>query len=139
MAPVTETIAQRLGKYIVQLEYGALPKAVVEETKAALLDQLGCQLIGSTLHWNRVVHDYVAGFEGRGESTIVNYGTRALAHDAAYANGTFGQGAELDQSFDRAGGHAGAVTCPVAMALGEKQHADGKAFLTSIVAGYDVA
>jgi len=139
VAPGNETIAQTLGKYVVHLQYSALPKAVIEEAKAALLDQLGCQLIGSTLDWNRVVHDFVAGFEGRAESTIINYGTRALAHDAGYVNGTFGQGAELDQSFDRAGGHPGAMTVPTALAVGEKLHVDGASFLTAIIAGYDVA
>ena len=137
--PTVETIAQRLARHVIEARYEALPKPVVEEAKAALLDQLGCQLIGSTLEWNRVVHDFVAGFGGRAESTVAGFGTKVVAHDAAYVNGTFGQGAELDQSFDQAGGHPGAMTVPPAMALAEKQGADGKTFLIAIIAGYDVA
>ena len=138
MVTTAETIAQQLSKYIIQLQYRDLPEEVIERTREIVLDQLGCQLIGSTLRWNKIIYDFVADFQGRGESTIVNYGTKALTHDAAYVNGTFGQGAELDHSIEGHGGHPSPIAIPVAMALGEKKHVDGKTLLTSIVAGFDI-
>ena len=98
-----------------------------------------CQLLGSTLEWNKVPYHFVRDLEGKRESTIVHYGTKALAHDAAYVNGTFGQGAELDDYGAGIGAHSGAICVPVALSLGEKDHINGSEFLTAIVIGYEVA
>lgn len=132
-----ETTAQQLAKYITQVDYEHLPDEVIRKTKGLVLDQLGVQLIGSTLSWNRIIYDFVTGFHVQGESIIVNYGIKALAHDAAFVNGAFGQGCELDDVFDRGGSHPGSASVPVALALGEKNHIDGKTFLLSLVVGYD--
>ncbi len=42
MVKGTETIAERLGEHIVGLRYSDLSRDVIEKTKEALLDQLGC-------------------------------------------------------------------------------------------------
>ena len=105
----------------------------------AVLDQLGCQLLGSTLEWNKVPYRFIRDLEGKAESTIVHYGTKALAHDAAYVNGTFGQGAELDDYGAGIGAHSGAICVPVALALGEKDHIKRQRVLDGIVIGYEVA
>ncbi len=139
MASVEGTIAQKLGKHITQLEYKDLPGEVIDKTKQALLDQLGCMLIGSTLDWNKIIYNFVVTSKETGDCTIVNYGDKVIADYAAYVNGTFGQGAELDDYVDRGGSHPGAASIPVAMALGEREHIKGKTFLTAIVAGFDTA
>jgi 2-methylcitrate dehydratase PrpD len=53
-------------------------------------------------------------------------------------NGTFGQGCELDDYYDRGGGHPGAASIPVAIALSELKPVDGKRFIPAIVAGYEL-
>jgi 2-methylcitrate dehydratase PrpD len=75
---------------------------------------------------------------GRAESTIVNYGSKAPVLDAAFVNATFGQGCELDDVGFAAGGHPGAATVPVALAVCEKQRSTGKDFLAAVVVGCDV-
>jgi 2-methylcitrate dehydratase PrpD len=75
---------------------------------------------------------------GRAESTIVNYGTKVPALDAAFVNATFGQGCELDDVGFGAGGHPSAATVPVSLALCEKTPVSGKDLLASVVAGCDV-
>ncbi|MBI2859024.1 MAG: MmgE/PrpD family protein [Chloroflexi bacterium] len=134
-----KTIAMRLAEFIHGLEYRALPRDVIEAAKACILDQFGCQIIGSAQTWNKVVYDYTTSFREAREATIVNYGARALAHDAAFVNATFGQGAEFDDGFEGGGCHPGSATIPVAMALCENDHLDGRAFINSVVAGYDIA
>ena len=75
---------------------------------------------------------------GRGESTVVNYGNKVPTLDAAFVNATFGQGCELDDVGFAAGGHPGAATVPVALAVGERQRSNGKDFLAAVVVGCDV-
>ena len=72
------------------------------------------------------------------ESTVVNYGNKVPTLDAAFVNATFGQGCELDDVGFAAGGHLGAATVPVALAVGEKQRSTGKDFLAAVVVGCDV-
>jgi 2-methylcitrate dehydratase PrpD len=133
-----KTVAQTLGTFVSQLSYQHLPPEVVSQTKDFLLDQLGCQLLGSTVEWNQSVYEFVKKYRQGGPASIVNYGDKVPADDAAFVNGTFGQGCELDDYYDRGGGHPGAASIPVAIALSELKRVDGKNFITAIVAGYEL-
>lgn len=143
MTGTTRTVAQRLSDHLVALDYRALSSDVVAKAKDSVLDQLGCQLIGSTMSWNTAIHEVVRGFAGREEATVVNHGSRTSAHDAAFVNAAFGQGCELDDglrdSRGRTCGHPGAMTVPVALALGESRHLSGERAIAAIVAGYETA
>jgi 2-methylcitrate dehydratase PrpD len=131
-------ITEQLALHTANIRYEDIPPEAIEKAKDCILDQIGVELIGSTLDWNKIAHRYVAEMGGRGESTVVNYGNRVPMLDAAFVNATFGQGCELDDVGFAAGGHLGAATVPVALAVGEKQHSTGKDFLAAIVVGCDV-
>jgi 2-methylcitrate dehydratase PrpD len=134
------TIAQRLAEFVTDLRYDDLPPDVVKATKALIVDQLACELIGSTMPWLAPARQLVEETRGvREESTIVGSGgTRRLAADAAFCNASYGQACELDDSPYGSAGHIGTATVPVAMAMGERDRIDGTQFLVSIVAGYEV-
>ncbi|MBI4321446.1 MAG: MmgE/PrpD family protein [Chloroflexi bacterium] len=135
-------LSNLLAEFVVGYTRDKLKTQVIDRAKILVLDQLGCALIGSTLKWNQAAYHFVRDFESKPESTILNHGTKALAHDAAFVNGTFGQGAELDDyqwARGRAGAHAGAICVPTALALGEKARLGGADFLTAVAVGYDVA
>ena len=133
-----EGITRKLAHFAGGLRYEDIPGEVIEKAKDCILDQLGVELIGSTLEWNKIPYRYVVGLGGRAESTIVNYGTRTLALDAAFVNATFGQGCELDDVGFGSGGHLSAATVPVAIALCEKRPVSGREAIASVVAGWDV-
>lgn len=131
-------ITATLARHTSQVRYEDIPPEAIEKAKDCILDQLGVELIGSTLEWNTIAHRYVTDIGGRGESTVVNYGTKVPMQDAAFVNATFGQGCELDDVGFAAGGHLGAATVPSALAVGERQHGSGKDFLAAVVVGCDV-
>lgn len=131
-------VTAKLAAHASNLRYEDIPREVIEKAKDCILDQLGVELVGSTLEWNKIAYRYVLEMEGKGEGTIVNYGTRAPILDVAFVNATFGQGCELDDVGFGAGGHLSAATVPVGLALSEKEHVNGKEFLSAIVAGCDV-
>ncbi|MDZ4343823.1 MAG: MmgE/PrpD family protein [Candidatus Binatia bacterium] len=135
---MTTGLTETLAAHVARVRFEDIPPEAIEKAKDCILDQIGVELIGSTLEWNKIAYRYVAEMGGRGESTIVNYGTRAPALDAAFVNATFGQGCELDDVGFAAGGHPGAATVPVALALCEKQRVTGKDFLAAVVVGWDV-
>jgi 2-methylcitrate dehydratase PrpD len=139
ISPSEPTIAQRFAGFIEGLRYEDLSLAVVNSAKALVLDQLACELIGTTMPWVMPARRLVQMTEGaRGESTIVGSGARCLAADAAFVNASYGQSCELDDSSFGSAGHIGTATVPVALAMGERGRIDGRQFLVSIVAGYEV-
>jgi len=131
-------ITEQLAIHTAKVRYKDIPPEAIEKAKDCILDQIGVELIGSTLEWNKIAYRYVAEMGGRGESTVVNYGKKVPTLDAAFVNATFGQGCELDDVGFAAGGHPGAATVPVALALAEKQGSSGKDFLAAVVVGWDV-
>jgi len=135
---MTTGITEQLATHTAKIRYEDIPPEAIEKAKDCILDQIGVELIGSTLEWNKIAYHYVADMGGRAESTIVNYGTKAPMLDAAFVNATFGQGCELDDVGFAAGGHLGAATVPVALAVCEKQRSSGKDFLAAVVVGCDV-
>lgn len=135
---MTIGITQALAAHTAAVRFEDIPPEAIEKAKDCILDQIGVELIGSTLEWNKIAHRYVLEMGGRGESTIVNYGSKVPALDAAFVNATFGQGCELDDVGFAAGGHLGAATVPVALALCERHPTSGKEFLAAVVVGCDV-
>src|ERR1051325_6407591 len=134
----TKTVAQTLAAYIHGLDYSEIPPEVAARAKALLLDQLGCELIGSTGEWNQAVYRFVHENKQGGPATIVSYGDHVPPDDAALVNGTFGQGCELDDYYDQGGGHPGAATVPVAMALAQRRCITGKQVIAALAAGYEI-
>jgi 2-methylcitrate dehydratase PrpD len=139
MVKGTETIAERLGEHITGLRYSDFSRDVIERTKEALLDQLGCQLVGSTLGHCDIIYDFIKGFVGQPEATVVNRPLKTWVHDAAFVNATFGHACEIDDHMDTGGGHPGAYSTAVSLALGEKERANGKAVIAAFVAGYEIS
>src|SRR5262245_766524 len=129
-----ETVAQKLSLFVCGMDYGRLPAEVIDRLKDLLLDQLGCQLIGSTVAWNQSVYQFVRENKHGGPATIVNHGDKVPVDDAAFVNGTFGQGCELDDYYDQGGVHPGAATVLMAMSLAEKTAINGRKLLTQMAA-----
>ena len=70
-------VTEKLAAHAFNVRYEDMPQEVIEKAKDCLLDQIGVELIGSTLDWNKIAYRYVVDMGGRAESTIVNYGTKA--------------------------------------------------------------
>ncbi|HWO41686.1 MAG TPA: MmgE/PrpD family protein, partial [Candidatus Eisenbacteria bacterium] len=135
---MTAGITEQLAAHTGAVRFADIPPEAIEKAKDCILDQIGVELLGSTLEWNKIAYRYVAGMGGPGESTIVNYGDKTSTLEAAFVNATFGQGCELDDVGFAAGGHPGSATVPVALALCEKYRCSGRDFLAAVVVGCDV-
>jgi len=137
MSTAEKTVAEQLSEHLVGLDYGSLPANVTEKVKEAVLDQVGCQLVGSTMDWCRIIYEFIRGFAGHPEATVVNHNLKTWAHDAAFVNATFGHACELDDHMDTGGGHPGATSVAVSFAVGEKEHTDGQTVMAAIAACYE--
>ncbi len=132
--------ARELARFVSQFTYRDVPERVVARTKELILDQFGCQLAGSTLPLSKAILEYVRDNKGQSEeSTIVNYGLRTSAQEAAFANANFGHAFIGDDLDPTCKAHLGSIIIPAALAVAEREKASGKAFIKAVVAGYEVA
>ncbi len=132
--------SRTLARFAAKLAYGDLPGNVVQKTKELILDQLGCQLAGSTLPWTRPAYEYVVDGKGeRQESTVIYYGFRTSAQDAAFANASFGHGTMGDDTDSICHAHFGSIIIPAALALGEREGITGRELIKAVVVGYEIA
>jgi len=134
----TSTLTESLAGYWSSARYEDLPPEAVRLAKRFLIDTLAAGIAGAGTEVPSIVLDAVGGSSPTeaGAASIV-WGRSELlpAREAALVNGTSSHALELD---DFGGcGHSGAVVIPAVCALASGS--SGKAMLTAIIAGYDVA
>ncbi len=76
---------------------------------------------------------------GSSDEAIVFGAGRSAAAGAALANGVASHILELDDVHKGSTMHAGAPVISAALAVAEREHADGQAFLLAVTLGYDAA
>lgn len=130
--------SRELAKFVAKLKYSDLPKNVVQKTKDLILDQLGVQLAASTKPWSKAVYRDAMNAGGRKDSTIVYYGDKVPVTSAAFVNGSFGHGIELDDGYRPGVTHPACVIIPAALSIGQRECINGKAFILAVVTGYEI-
>src|SRR5439155_9810200 len=103
-----------------------------------VLDWLGSALAGSIEPPARIAQQIVAGLGSSSDATVFN-APRSSAAGAALANGVASHILELDDVHKGSTLHGAAPIIPAALAVAEREHADGRAFLLAVALGYDAA
>jgi len=133
-----ESLTRRLAEVLAAVTYDDLPADVVADTRRSVLDWLGSVMAGSVEPPARMAQRVVAGLGTSGEATVFGAG-RASAAGAALANGVASHILELDDVHKGSTLHPGAPIIPAALAVAEREHAGGRAFLLAVAAGYEAA
>lgn len=128
-----------LARFCTELRFRDLPQPVVEKAKDSVLDLLGVAIAGHQMESSRIVTRLVRSMGGTGESSIIGEGVKVPMANAALANGAMAHALELDDTHRWTYLHAGASIIPPALAVAERRRLSGRQFLTSVVAGYEVA
>ena len=131
-------MTRALARFLSTTNSRDIPAAVCAEARRAVLDWLGACLAGSFEPPARAMQNIVARFGISDAATVFGLG-RSSAEGAALANGVSSHVLELDDVHRGATLHAAAPIIHAALAAAEREHADGRAFLTAIVLGYEAA
>ncbi len=134
VAPVTRLLAEVLAS----TRYEDLPADALEHTRRSITDWLGSALSGAIEKPARLAQKVAAGFGGSSEATMFGAG-RASAPAAAFANGVASHILELDDIHRGSTVHAAAPIIPAALAVAEREHVDGRAFVAAVAIGYEAA
>ena len=130
---LTETLAT----FVVETPRRGVPDAVRTVLQAAVTDAIGCGLFGLTTEAVRIVHGFALEQAGPPEATLwAAGGARISAGNAALLCGAAIHGFDFDDHH-RAKLHLSAAVLPAALAMAEREGADGPTLLAALAAGYE--
>jgi len=138
----TETLAgatESIVGFVDALRYDALSDEVRHYAKRHLLDTVGVMIAGAEGDIASHAEAVLAAVRAPGSVPVPGRARRADLLDAAFLGGTAAHGIELDDGYRHGSAHCGCVVVPAALTVAHGSHADGKALLTAIVAGYETA
>ncbi len=141
MQPPQESadLADVFARHTVDTTFDALPLAAVEAARSSTLDTLGC-MVGATgfVPALRNIVELLREAGGKPESTIIGFGARVPAWEAAFANGAMAHCLDYDDHMPE-GHHPSSAVVPAVFAVAERLgHVNGKDFLAAIALGQDI-
>ncbi len=128
-----------LAQWAAAFRLDSAPDTVVQRMKALVLDYFRVVAVGARLPWSRAARTMMLGLGGQGTSTVLLYGDRLDAARAAFVNGAFAHGCDIDDTHVGSMHHAGASILPAVFAVAEKLDADGKRLLEAAIIGYEAS
>ena len=132
-------LAYDLAGNAAKVKYDDLPKDVVEITKKFILDTLATLVAGSSAPGCKSVVDVIKDWGGKEESTVLVYGGKAVAENAALANSMMAHARDFDDTHDKAVLHANVSVLPAALAMAERNGGvSGKDLIAAVATGVDL-
>lgn len=130
-----------LATFAAQLDFDAIPQAVVERTVNLYVDWLGSALAGKGARPVETIARFArqaSGGSSDGPCEILINRGRATPYFAAMVNGAASHFAEQDDVHNGSVFHPATVVFPVALALAQANGVSGRDFIAAAVAGYEV-
>ena len=129
-----------LAKFAAELEFNKIPENILNYLKLLFLDGVGCCIHGNTLEWTKTLEEVVTNKEDINQCSIIGTNKKTTLLNAVLINSTAGHGFESDDIHRESILHPNSIIVPVSINVAEKiGNINGKKFLTSVVAGYEVA
>lgn len=135
------TLTQRLAQYICDERFDRIDPAAVKRTGQILAYHIGlaCRAVRDEHpEAGKAVALALDLSEGGGHATLIGQSRKASLVDAVFANCSMMRAMGLDDVIFPSGIHAGLMTLPVALGIGERTHASGADLITAVVTGYEI-
>ena len=132
-------LEKKLVEYVLDTNFEDFPKQPVDIGKNLVLTTLGTTIAGATAEGCETLVNQAKEWGGKEEATILIYGSRVPAHNAAFVNSVMARALDFCDGVIP-GMHVAASAVPTALAAAELAGGcSGKEFLTAIVLGAEVA
>ena len=126
-----------LASFAAELSFDDLPAEVVAKARTHLLDLIGVALAAAPMPFAAAA--LAAADDATGPCAVIGAARRLPARAAALVNGTLAHGLDFDDTHQASVVHVSASAVPAALAAAETAAADGKQFLTALIAGMETA
>lgn len=133
------TPTEDLARFAAGLSYGDLPVSTRDFTRHWLLDSLACALAGDLGDETAKYTDFARAAGGAGEATIVGSPERLSLLGASLLNAYQITAVTVCDTYVPAHVHISPEIIPPALAVAERDGLDGRALLTAVAIGAEVA
>jgi 2-methylcitrate dehydratase PrpD len=137
-ANASRPVSADLAQFAAQLDFEKLPDAVIDRVALMVLDSLGiAHFVAARTEWGRLMVSHASDVPG--PCCVLGSDISSIPSLAALANGTLTMGFEYEDMHDRGTGHPFSIVFPAVLAAAQAAGCSGAEFITSLVAGYEVA
>jgi 2-methylcitrate dehydratase PrpD len=131
-------VTEQLAAFVVETVFADVPPRAYTRAKEAMLDGLGCALVGSPTPSGKLMIQYVRERSEAPRAAVIGSGFKTSAPLAALANGTMAHALDFDDVNWSMSGHPTVPLLPAVLALGQEVHASGQAVLLAYTLGFEV-
>ena len=125
-----------LAQFVAQTQYTDVPASLVDDCKIMVLDTFGAGFVGAMQPWAQRAVDVVRACGGGSEASVIYQPWRTDISRAALANGFLIGAFECEPL---TGSHASGTVLPAVLAVCQREHCNGEAFLTALTLGFEVS
>ncbi len=135
-----DALELKFADFALGIEYGELPKDVVDAAKRVLLDSLGSALGAVGSEPAAIAETTIRKMFGEGEAaTVIGYPRAATVEGALFVNGVLVRSLDLNDTYIGTDPLHPSEVLPTALALCEERGLSGRDLIEAIVAGYEVS
>ena len=131
-------ITEQLAAFVVDTAFTDVPSQAYARAKEAILDGLGCALVGSPTTVGQMITRYVRQRSEATHAAVIGSGFKSSAPLAALANGTMAHALDYDDVNWHMNGHPTVPLLPAVLALGQEVRASGEEVLLAYALGFEV-
>jgi 2-methylcitrate dehydratase PrpD len=132
-------LSSELAKWVSETLFDDLPQDVVETTKLRVLDTVGLALGGAETEFGRATRAASVAMSPPGPCRILATGDKVSINAAAFANGSFSQAQEYDDTHNESIVHMSSPAVAAALALSEFTPVSGKQLIVAIALGNEIS
>jgi 2-methylcitrate dehydratase PrpD len=137
-------IIEEFVRNILNTSYETFDQPTIIRTKNHILDVIGCIMAGVNDRNCSSLARLVSQWGGKAESTVLAHGIKAPACSVAMVNGMMARAFDFDPIDINVRGvnypsHISATNVPVALAMAEACHSNGKELITALILGDDIS
>ena len=125
-----------LARFVADTRFDDLPRGLVDNLKLTVLDTFAAAFVGAMQPWAQRIVKVVRALGGPPDASVIGQDWRADVSRAALANGALIGAFECEAL---TGSHASGTVLPAALAVCEREHLGGAAFLTALAVGFEVS
>ncbi len=133
-----DSIAATFAKFAQGIDIHALPEAVLERAKLAVLDTIGVGLAAVDYDFAQTTSNALQRLGGAGESPVIGQALRLPLRDAALLNGVLVHGLDFDDTHSDSVVHCSASAVPTVLACALANGATGREALAAYLLAIEV-
>ena len=132
------SLTRALAEMALQPRSEDIPEAAYDAVRLLVLDTMGVTIGGYKTGGIPEVIEQMRDWGGKPEASLLIYGGKLPAPQAAFANSAMSHAQDYDHTHQMGVGHVMVSLLPVCLAAAEMTHASGRDFLAALILGQEV-